>query len=404
LVYNDDGTTTVTDALGNTQTHHFETYHGVARISRIDGGSCQRCDSQSQNMTYDANGFIASRTDFNGNRTTYTRTARGLETARTEAAGTPEARTITTDWHPTFRLPTRITESGKQTRFTYDDNGRLLSRSETDTTDSIAPRTTTMTYTGTGAVGTINGPRTDVDDVTAFIYDTNGKLIVTRNALGQETYISAYDANGHPLTLVDANGTQTTLSYDARGRLLTRSVDGQTTTFEYDAVGNLIRTTLPTGVFLLNEYDSAQRLIAVEDALGNRIEYTLDNVGNRIREDVKDPQGNLSRTLSRTYNKLNQLIETLGGAGQHTTYAYDANGNQTTMTVDPNGLNRRTRHTFDALNRIKTITDTGGGVTTYRYDARDNLLGVTDANGNTNFPALGLKRVPSCSPYWPSPI
>jgi YD repeat-containing protein len=79
-------------------------------------------------MTYDANGFVASRTDFNDIVTTFVNDSRGLQTSRTEAVGTPEERTITTEWHPTFRLPIRITEPGKITTFTYDAQGRLLER------------------------------------------------------------------------------------------------------------------------------------------------------------------------------------------------------------------------------------------------------------------------------------
>jgi YD repeat-containing protein len=128
LVYNTDGTVTVTDALGNVQTYHFDILFGVKRATQIDGDECTFCGGQSQDTTYDANGFIASRTDFNGNQTTFVNNLRGLQTSRTEAVGTPEERTITTEWHPDFRLPTKITEPGRITEFIYDTQGRLLSR------------------------------------------------------------------------------------------------------------------------------------------------------------------------------------------------------------------------------------------------------------------------------------
>lgn len=127
VVFNIDGTSTVTDAIGNVRTYHFDVLHGVVKIAQIDGGPCTSC-GQIQNTTYDANGFIASQNDFNGNVTTFVNDARGLELSRTEAVGTSEQRTITTEWHPTFRLPTMITEPGKITTFTYDAQGRLLSR------------------------------------------------------------------------------------------------------------------------------------------------------------------------------------------------------------------------------------------------------------------------------------
>ena len=88
------------------------------------------CGGQNQNTTFDANGFVASRTDFNGIQTTFIHDSRGLQTSRTETVGTLEERTITTEWHATFRLPIKITEQGKETNFTYDTQGRLLERNE----------------------------------------------------------------------------------------------------------------------------------------------------------------------------------------------------------------------------------------------------------------------------------
>jgi RHS repeat-associated protein len=243
--------------------------------------------------------------------------------------------------------------------------------------------TTSNTYNVFGLIESIDGPRTDVSDITTFDYDAQGNLIKTTNALGHETDITAHNAHGQPLTIVDANGTVTDLVYDARRRLTSRTVDGKTTTFEYDGVGNITKTIMASGAFLINEYDAAQRLVAVEDNLGNRIDYTLDTLGNRIQEDVTDPLGTLTRTMSRTYNSINQLIETGGGEGQVTSFGYDANGNQTDITVDPLGLNQQTIQAFDALNRLSTTTDANTGETAYGYDARDNLTSVTDAEGLT---------------------
>lgn len=129
LDYNVDSTT-ITDALGNQRTLHFEVLYGIHRLVEVTGDPCTDCGNRFREITYDGNGFIASRTDFNGNTTTYTHNARGLETSRTEAAGTPEERTITTEWHPDFRLPVKVTEPGKITTFTYDSQGRLLERKE----------------------------------------------------------------------------------------------------------------------------------------------------------------------------------------------------------------------------------------------------------------------------------
>jgi YD repeat-containing protein len=77
-------------------------------------------------LTCYSNGQLTSKTDNKGNRTTYIYNSRGLETSRTEAAGTPQARTITTDWHPTLFLPVTVTEPTRITTYTYDACSGLL--------------------------------------------------------------------------------------------------------------------------------------------------------------------------------------------------------------------------------------------------------------------------------------
>ncbi len=130
VTYNNDSTTTIIDALGASDTFTFLDVQGVSRVSNVAGDQCNVCGAQAQAYTYDSNGFVASETDFEGNLTTFINNSRGLQTSRTEAVGTLEERTITTEWHPDFRLPTKITEPGKETIFTYDAQGRLLSRTE----------------------------------------------------------------------------------------------------------------------------------------------------------------------------------------------------------------------------------------------------------------------------------
>ena len=128
LTYNADGTTTVTNPLGKQTTYHFTTIHGVKKVIQVEGHPTTSCEGANRSYSYDANGNIASKTDWNGVTTTYTYdTDRNLELSRTEAVGTPQERTTTTEWHTDFRLPTKITEPGKVTEYTYDAKGRQLS-------------------------------------------------------------------------------------------------------------------------------------------------------------------------------------------------------------------------------------------------------------------------------------
>ena len=165
LSYN-GATTSVTDALLTSRTYGFQTILGVVRNTSISQ-PCTSCGLSSA-TTYDANGNQQSKTDFNGRVTNYSYDlARNLETSRTEAYGTSKARTITTAWHSTFRLPTQIDEPGKRTTFTHDSNGNVLTKTVLDTSTS-ASRTWTYTYNSIGQVLTANGPRTDVLGFPAF--------------------------------------------------------------------------------------------------------------------------------------------------------------------------------------------------------------------------------------------
>lgn len=131
FAYNADGTTTVTDAAGAERTYHFAVIQGDLKVTQIDGDRCTTCANGGiQAYTYDSNGFVASQTDWNGQVTTFTRDAQGRELSRIEAAGTPEARTVTTTWDTTLNKPLVVTEPERITAYTYDANGRLLTRQQ----------------------------------------------------------------------------------------------------------------------------------------------------------------------------------------------------------------------------------------------------------------------------------
>lgn len=125
LTFNADGSTTVTNPLGKQTTYHFTYLAGARRVDTVEGHATASCQGANKGYTYTDEGWVASKTDWKGNTTTYTYNAKGQEIARTEAAGTPQARTITTEWHPSLPVKTKITEPGRETLYTYDANGNV---------------------------------------------------------------------------------------------------------------------------------------------------------------------------------------------------------------------------------------------------------------------------------------
>jgi RHS repeat-associated protein len=368
----------VKDALNVTRTSTFTSINQVA-LETLMTQSCPSCPGNyattKTTTTYDANGNITSQTDFNGNVTTYTYDlTRNLQLSRTEAAGTPQARTVTTTWHPTFRLPVEIVEPNRSTRFSYDAQGNLLQKTVTADAQTQT-QTWTLTYNANGQPLTLDGPRTDVSDVTRFTYDGQGNLATVTDALGHVTTLTAYNADGQPLVLKNPNGLVTTFEYDALGRPVALTVGAEVTRYRYDAAGQLIGITLSNAATIAYRYDDAHRLVSIADALGNHIDYTLDKMGNRLNTQVSDPANTLTRTSAQVFDGLSRLAKTLGAQNQTASFGYDANGN-TTGVKDP--LNNKTTLAYDPLNRLIKSIDPTGKSTKASYDSQDNPLAITD--------------------------
>lgn len=379
ITYQADGSTDVAEWVDATRSANrsylFTVVEGALKLSSITGAACQSCGAAG-GITYDTNGFVASRTAFNDNLTTYIRDTRGQELSRTEASGTSQARTISTQWHAQYRLPVQVDEPGRHAVYTYDAQGRRTSETVTDS--SSLSRTTTYTYNAQGLVETVDGPRTDASDLATYAYDAQGNLTQITNALGHVTLITAHDPHGNPLRIVDPNGVETLLAYDARQRLILRTTGGLATVLAYDAAGQLTKITQPDGSFLEYDYDAAHRLTDIRDQEGNHIQYTLDLAGNRTAEAVHDPAGSLRRSQTRVYDTLSRLKEIRGAQGQVQHYEYDDNGNPIQTTVDGS---RVTQQGYDALDRLITVIDAAQGQTRYEYNALDHLTSVTDPQG-----------------------
>lgn len=129
--YVDGFTRRLANSLGKKTTYYYQEVDGAKRVISIHGEASANCAAANKGYTYDGNGFVASATDWEGNVTTYTRDALGRELSRTEADGTPQARTTTTEWHQVFNVPTKITTPTTITTFSYDGAGSLLERKVT---------------------------------------------------------------------------------------------------------------------------------------------------------------------------------------------------------------------------------------------------------------------------------
>ncbi len=224
VTYSSTNAATVVDPLGTYRNFSYGRSKGKLAVL---GGSLPSgagaLDARSR--VQDANGLITGETDFNGVVTTTAwDVGRRLPTSVTRASGTPEAQTVTTQWHSTFALPVLVTEAGRTIAWTYDTQGNMLSRAVTDT--SASPNTTRTwqwTYDARGLVATETSPS---GAVTTYSHDSLGNVTAASNTLGHETrYV--YDNANRVTSLTAPNDLVSSFTYDARDRLLTQTLGGQ---------------------------------------------------------------------------------------------------------------------------------------------------------------------------------
>jgi RHS repeat-associated protein len=379
----------VIDPLGNVRTVQYQGGDGNVRVlgqTSPAGGSLFASRSFGQGGT-----LPTLETDFLGftNQTTWD-TARRLKTAETRAAGRPEAQTTTTQWHPTLRLPVLVTEQGRTMAYTYDPLGNKLTETITDT--SVSPqtsRTTAYTYNPAGLVATETAPN---NAVTTYTYNAAGNLVSSTNALGHVTtmaYAGADGAAGRVTSMLAPTGLATSYTYDARGRLLSTTQAAGTSTlaslYTYTPSGQLASAALPSGHQISYQYDAAQRLVGWQDNRGARGAYTLDAMGNRTTEQIKNAAGQVVWQLARSINAINRVASETVGAAAGTvnnnleqSYGYNANGS---LVSEANGLQQTTQYGLDGLRRVTAITNAASATANLAYNALDAVTSASDFKG-----------------------
>ncbi len=426
LTYPASGGSAVTDALGLTTTYGLTPWvqggptRKISKFSETTRGDIDRtflaesADFRRRlSSVTDRRGFVTQHTYAEANDAVTGRPARTHSVK--EAAGQAVERTTQTRADIASNRTILTVIGNRETRTTRNARLQPVTVAVRDTTTNEV-RTTSYVYceaadvsavNGTcptlGLLKSVDGPRTDVNDITTFQYfgsdDSTcattpalctyrkGDLRKTIDALGRATEVLGYDPQGRPLSVLDANGVVTDYEYTPRGWLTATKVrgannavetDDRITRIEHEPTGLVKKVTLPNGVFTSYTYDAAHRLTDVVDNAGNKIHYTLDLAGNRKQEDTKTASGTLRRTLSRVFNTLGQLATLKDAAQNATTFHYDVNGNQDQVA---DALLRPTTQTYDPLNRLSiTLQDVGGLAVESKLErnAFDQITKVTD--------------------------
>jgi len=383
VAYPSKGVAVITDPLDNDRTYKYTTQAGKLTVSGSSAPSATG-ERDAAMRTQDANGLVVSETDFKGVVTsTIWDVVRRLPLVVTRSVGNPDEVTVTTQWHPVFRLPVSVVESGRTTNFTYDTSGNLVSRSIVDMGSSGkgVTRTWSATYDSRGLLATETSPN---GATSVYQYDASGNLTQETNALGHATTYG-YDSANRLSTLTQPNGLVTAFTYDARDRLTSRTVGGQQTTLlTYNKTGTLSTLSLPNGLSIAYKYDNSHQLTGWSNNRGESGTFVLDRFGNRQQESVKNSGGALAFSLARTINEtLNRVLYVQPVSTERIIYGYDANGELVKQT---DKLNQSTQFARDGLRRIKSVTNALNVTATLERNALGNVTQASDFGGViTNF-------------------
>ncbi len=275
---------------------------------------------------------------------------------------------------------------------------------EDNSVTMIAPNGNSISYDATATPDLFDSPDSDY---AVFNRNPDGSYTHTEkdgvkmhfNAEGQITEHEdrnnnitayAYDVDGKLITITDPVGLITTFAYDING-LLETVTDPATrvTNFEYDATGNMTKVTYPDNTFETYEYDNRHLMTAHEDERQNRFTDRYDAFGRII--DGTLPDGTVRAGIGQNSAAL---IDVSSGVGTSVNPApvmrpadvdgeyVDGRGNPSNKELDPQGratlemdeIGRMTLHTRDADSNPTQTTRPIGSVVTRTFDTFGNVL------------------------------
>lgn len=365
-----------TDRLGRATSYTYDAVRNLTAVTDPAGRTTR--------YGYYADGILKTLTDPNGNVTTFERDIQGRPTARVYADGSRETYTYEPS---TARLKSRTDPLGQRTDYTYARDDRV---SAVDYAGALEP-TAPLRFTYDPAYPRL-GQRIDGDGTTAYTYHPAGSPGALR--LAQEDGPLANDTLAY--------------TYDALGRVQTRTVDAVADSYAYDVLGRRVSHATPLAEFAY-AYLGATDQRTRRSVVGNAVAACPGSVRNEHAAEHNTCTGighaygiqrRSAATLVSTWQYADNLhdrrltgIAHLGGAAgaapstQPRSYAYltDPENRLLGQTESVAGTDTRTwQYHYDPADRLTQALASPGGTYAYTLDAADNLLGQQTPTGTAS--------------------
>lgn len=394
---------TITDPLGRTTTRSYDSfgrlvsetdpagnvtryeYDAVDRLVALVRGDNQPTERRRRVYTYDSLGRRTSEVvdpDGLALTTRYRYTTSGSTNRwRLQEVEAPQGG-ITVYRYDSFGNLVSTTDAlGQNWQFRYNNLGDLvgqidpLGRAITITVDARGRRTALQEGNATERWSyRLDGSLASYTDFaglqTTLSYDADGRLSSISYPAGTASASFSYDGAGRLVRMSDGLGT-TEYGYDAAGRLVSRTRNGRTVRYQYDAANQLTSIDYWGRGTVAYRYDSAGRLSGLTPWGTGELGFSWNASGELVGE--SRPGG-----VNSTYRSdgAGRLIRLATGTLLDLEYRYDQRGNRVELR-EPTGT---TSYQYDALNRLTQVAYPAAGslpatVVSYQYDAVGNRIG-----------------------------
>ena len=358
IVYDPENSTQIVkDALGQSTFYEYDSRGNV--IQQVDPSGAKTF------LEYnDANDstLVTRVTDDNGNVVDYTYDANGYLASRTALHNPNNENPDITYYQHNSRgqMTSIVLPTGSSFSMEYDSRGNQLAMKD-----------------GEGHI------------IQSFKYDAKGRLIEESDPFGTTSYDNPetendFDAFGNPYWMKDSTGEVTTMTYTASGQLKTMTDSEGTSTFTYDKLGRETRADYGDGLYVNYGYGPEGDWTSLESPTIGRIERKFNedgSLGGWITADGGE--------LTYTYDALGRLETETTPDGRVTRYEYD-DVNRTNRVIDvASGLVAETvsDNVGRAISRTQILNEGTPEeeryTTSYTYYDDGRVATTTDPNGNT---------------------
>ncbi|MFV5643105.1 hypothetical protein VXQ81_19930, partial [Acinetobacter oleivorans] len=222
-------------------------------------------------------------------------------------------------------------------------------------------------------------------------YDAYGRVITETDANGNVTRLDYSQDQGRTIQLTSADNGVTKTTYDAWGRQLSVSVNGNLTSYTYDDQTKTLTVKSPEGLQTTTQYNEFGDVVQVTQANQGKSTYLYNDDGQKTKE-----TNAVAAITNYVYDKKTGLLsESTDAVGVKTSYYYDNANRIISQIVTLSATeSQETSYSYDGLGQRLEVTEAKGSanerVTQYGYDKAGNLISVTQD-------AKGLKLVTSYS-------